>query len=102
MNVEEAWEEGVTGKGVAVTILDDGKLNCQVRLVKVRLGYVRIGQVCLGKDLLCQDRSSQVRLGTIGQVQLGKDPDMNVEESWEEGVTGKGVAVTILDDGKLN
>ncbi len=24
MNVEEAWEEGVTGKGVAVTILDDG------------------------------------------------------------------------------
>ncbi len=32
MNVEEAWEEGVTGKGVAVTILDDGKLNCYVRL----------------------------------------------------------------------
>ncbi len=24
--------------------------------------------------------------------------DMNVEEAWEEGVTGKGVAVTILDD----
>ena len=25
MNVEGAWQEGVTGKGVAVTILDDGK-----------------------------------------------------------------------------
>jgi hypothetical protein len=25
MNVEQAWAEGVTGKGVAVTILDDGK-----------------------------------------------------------------------------
>jgi len=32
----------------------------------------------------------------------GEDLDMNVEEAWEEGVTGKGVAVTILDDGKLN
>jgi hypothetical protein len=32
MNVEEAWEEGVTGKWVAVTILDDGKLNLYARL----------------------------------------------------------------------
>lgn len=24
MNVEEAWEEGYTGKGTVVTILDDG------------------------------------------------------------------------------
>lgn len=30
----------------------------------------------------------------------GPDLDMNVEQAWEEGVTGKGVAVTILDDGK--
>ncbi len=28
--MEEAWEKGVTGKGVAVTILDDGKLNCNL------------------------------------------------------------------------
>ena len=30
----------------------------------------------------------------------GEDLDMNVEGAWEEGVTGKGVAVTILDDGE--
>jgi len=24
MNVQEAWEEGITGKGIVVTILDDG------------------------------------------------------------------------------
>lgn len=24
MNVEKAWEQGVTGRGVVVTILDDG------------------------------------------------------------------------------
>lgn len=29
----------------------------------------------------------------------GDDLDMNVEGAWEQGVTGKGVAVTILDDG---
>ena len=25
MNVQWAWEQGITGKGVVVTILDDGK-----------------------------------------------------------------------------
>jgi len=30
----------------------------------------------------------------------GFNLDMNVEQAWAEGVTGKGVAVTILDDGK--
>ena len=30
----------------------------------------------------------------------GEDLDMNVEGAWQEGVTGRGVAVTILDDGK--
>jgi hypothetical protein len=29
----------------------------------------------------------------------GEDLDMNVEGAWQEGVTGRGVAVTILDDG---
>ena len=29
----------------------------------------------------------------------GKGMDMNVEEAWAQGVTGKGVVVTILDDG---
>ena len=24
MNVQEAWAEGITGKGIVVTILDDG------------------------------------------------------------------------------
>jgi hypothetical protein len=31
----------------------------------------------------------------------GADLDMNVETAWEEGVTGKGISVTILDDGSL-
>jgi hypothetical protein len=30
----------------------------------------------------------------------GEDLDMNVEGAWQEGVTGRGVAVTILDDGE--
>ena len=29
----------------------------------------------------------------------GNDLDMNVEGAWRQGITGKGVAVTILDDG---
>jgi len=29
----------------------------------------------------------------------GGDLDMNVEEAWEQGYSGKGVTVTILDDG---
>jgi hypothetical protein len=30
----------------------------------------------------------------------GEDLDMNVEGAWQEGITGRGVAVTILDDGQ--
>ena len=29
----------------------------------------------------------------------GDGLDMNVEKAWEQGVTGRGVVVTILDDG---
>lgn len=29
----------------------------------------------------------------------GKGLDMNVQEAWAEGITGRGVVVTILDDG---
>ena len=29
----------------------------------------------------------------------GNRLDMNVQEAWTQGVTGKGIAVTILDDG---
>ena len=25
MNVQQVWDQGITGKGVVVTILDDGK-----------------------------------------------------------------------------
>ena len=29
----------------------------------------------------------------------GHGVDMNVQQAWTEGITGKGVVVTILDDG---
>ena len=29
----------------------------------------------------------------------GEDMDMNVEDAWKQGITGKGVVVSILDDG---
>ena len=33
------------------------------------------------------------------QQNRGAGLDMNVQEAWAEGVTGKGTVVTILDDG---
>ena len=35
MNVEGAWQEGVTGKGVAVTILDDGKIFFILKMTRL-------------------------------------------------------------------
>ncbi len=32
-------------------------------------------------------------------INRGEGLDMNVEAAWKLGVTGRGVAVTILDDG---
>ena len=45
-------------------------------------------------------KKTRYRQNTIGCTNsLGKGMDMNVEDAWKQGVTGKGVVVTILDDG---
>lgn len=39
MNVQKAWSMGVTGKGVAVTILDDG---IETEHPDLKMNYVRL------------------------------------------------------------
>ena len=39
------------------------------------------------------------RFGQMWYLNRGDRIDMNVQGAWAEGVTGKGVSITILDDG---
>ncbi|XP_023337148.1 furin-like protease kpc-1 isoform X3 [Eurytemora carolleeae] len=39
------------------------------------------------------------RWGLMWYLNRGNGIDMNVQEAWESGITGKGIVVTILDDG---
>ena len=53
---------------------------------------------------LLTDTEARLKKQGTGKTQvctnsLGKGMDMNVEDAWKQGVTGKGVVVTILDDG---
>lgn len=51
MNVRSAWEQGVTGKGVVVTILDDGIEKDHPDLIA---NYVSLkGQMDLKEDENC-------------------------------------------------
>ena len=45
MNVQDAWMQGVTGKGISVTILDDGIEKSHPDLVA---NYDPLGNVFLG------------------------------------------------------
>ena len=45
MNVQEAWEDGITGKGIVVTILDDGLEKDHPDIVRNYVSVQKILQV---------------------------------------------------------
>lgn len=51
MNVIPAWREGITGKGVVVTILDDGLESDHPDLEQ---NYVSIKYLVSNKSISCQ------------------------------------------------
>ena len=48
MNVMDAWSEGITGKGIVVTILDDGLEKDHPDIVR---NYVSVLFMCFSKPL---------------------------------------------------
>ena len=40
-----------------------------------------------------------IRWAQMWYLNRGGGLDMNVQDAWKQGVTGKGISVTILDDG---
>lgn len=47
LNIEKAWDMGFTGKGIVVTVVDDGELFFDCKLCQVR---------CKSSILFCLDR----------------------------------------------
>ena len=62
MNVRKAWERGYTGKGVVITILDDGIEYTHPDLAP---NYVSIQTIIAGKFVLNYGRYSLLNLENI-------------------------------------
>ena len=64
MNVMEAWSEGITGKGIVVTILDDGLEKDHPDIVR---NYVSVLFMCFWKTVYSLSPCSRLMFPSLRQ-----------------------------------